>query len=82
LRAGFSAGKPGQSKPTPLGGSQPRQASAVYLRPVRLEPNVCGIVVFEAPAEKVLDLPSRRMGPRLAQGVPLPQNVTQRPRWR
>src|SRR6266487_2292922 len=35
LRKGYSAVLKGQSNPTPLGSSQPRQASAVYLRPVQ-----------------------------------------------
>ena len=78
LRSGYSAGRPGLSKPSPLGSSNPRQASAVYLRPVKLGPETYGIVVFEAPADKVLGIPSRKGAPRLALGIPSPQNPPQR----
>lgn len=71
LRQGYSAGSPSHSNPTPLGSSNPRQASAVYLRPVLLnDSKKCRIVVFEAPAEKVLALPSRKGAPCLAKGLP------------
>jgi hypothetical protein len=73
LRNGYSAGRPQQSNPTPLGSSNPRQASAVHLRPVKVGPDDYRIVVFEAPADKVLGIPSRRGAPRLAHGVPSPQ---------
>jgi CRISPR type III-B/RAMP module RAMP protein Cmr1 len=72
LRTGFSAGKPGQSKPTPLGSSLPRQASAVHMRPVRISESSYGIVVFEAPADRVLGPQSRFGAPRLKQGIPDP----------
>lgn len=72
LRDGCSAGPPGRSKPSPLGSSQPRQTSAVYLRPVQESPGHCRIVVFEAPAEMVLGPESRRGAPRLREGVPPP----------
>jgi CRISPR-associated protein Cmr1 len=77
LRNGYSAGRPGKSSPSPLGSSQPRQASAVYLRPVKSGTDAFGIVVFEAPADRVLGLPSRKGAPRLAQGLPSPQNAPQ-----
>lgn len=77
LRNGYSAGRPGKSRPSPLGSSQPRQASAVYLRPVKRGTDSFGIVVFEAPADKVLGLPSRRGAPRLAQGIPSPEKTPQ-----
>jgi CRISPR-associated protein Cmr1 len=69
LRKGYSAGPPGRSNPTPLGSSQPRQASAVYLRPV-LDSGNYRLVVFEAPAERVLGRESRGRAPRLQGGVP------------
>jgi len=79
LRQGHSAGPPGHSKSSPLGSSQPRQASAVYLRPVR-DGGTARIVVFEAPAEKVLGHESRKGAPRLGNGVPPPGTVPQRSR--
>lgn len=73
LRQGYSAGRPGHSNPTPLGSSShPRQTSAVYLRPVRESANLYRLVVFEAPAEKILGRESRRGAPRLGNGVPPP----------
>jgi CRISPR type III-B/RAMP module RAMP protein Cmr1 len=78
LRAGYSAGPPGRSSPTPLGSSQPRQTSAVHLRPVKVGQEDYRIVVFEAPADKVLGLPSRRGAPRLGAGIPQPGEVPQR----
>lgn len=80
LRKGYSAGPPGRSKATPLGSSQPRQASAVYLRPVRESAGNCRIVVYEAPAERVLGRESQRGAPRLGQGVPPPAAAPQGPR--
>jgi hypothetical protein len=78
LRQGYSAGGRGHSNPGPLGSSsRPRQTSAVYLRPVRESANQFRIVVFEAPADKVLGLPSRRDAPRLANGVPPPVQASQ-----
>jgi CRISPR type III-B/RAMP module RAMP protein Cmr1 len=74
LRHGYSAGRPGQVTPSPLGSSNPRQTSAVYLRPVRIGPESCRILVFEAPAERVLGVASRKGAPRLAAGIiPLPK---------
>lgn len=68
LRQGYSA-----SRPTPLGSSsRPRQTSAVYLRPVREGGDRYRLVVFEAPAEKVLGRESRAGAPRLGNGVPAP----------
>lgn len=73
LRQGYSAGTPRQSKPTPLGSSsKPRQTSAVYLRPVHEAASNYRIVVFEAPAQKVLGRESRPGAPRLKNGVPPP----------
>ena len=77
LRDGYSAGRPGKSNSSPLGSSQPRQASGVYLRPVKPAAGTFGVVVFEAPADKVLGLPSRRGAPRLAEGLPPPQKAPQ-----
>lgn len=77
LRKGFSAGPPGRSNPTPLGSSQPRQASAVYLRPVREDSSRYRIVVFEAASELVLGRESRRVAPRLRDGVPPPDQAPQ-----
>ena len=74
LRKGFSAGPPGSSNPTPLGSSQPRQASAVYLRPVRVAEDKYNIVVYEAPADKVLARASAIRAPRLGGGLPAPLN--------
>ena len=76
LRSGWSAGAPGRSNPTPLGSSgKPRQTSAVHLRPVQIDADNCRIVVFEAPALKVLGPESRRNGPRLKNGVPAPMQA-------
>jgi len=78
LRQGYSAGRPGHSNPGPLGSSsRPRQTSAVYLRPVRERADQFRIVVFEAPADKVLGLQSRRGAPRLGNGVPPPGQAPQ-----
>lgn len=80
LRQGYSAGRPGHSNPTPLGSSRnPRQTSAVYLRPVREGTNQFRLVVFEVPPEKVLGRESRTGAPRLGKGVPPP---TQSPQGR
>ncbi len=78
LRQGYSAGRPGHSNPGPLGSSsRPRQTSAVYLRPVRESADRFRFVVFEAPADKVLGLQSRRGAPRLGNGVPPPGQASQ-----
>ncbi len=63
---------------SPLGASIPRQASAVYLRPVRTTDGAFKIVVFEAPAERVLRPPARRVAPILAAGVPEPHDSSPR----
>ncbi len=76
LRIGHSAGAPRMPKCTPLGSSNPRQTSAVYLRPVR-DGGQIRIVVFEAPAEKVLGRDSRGGAPRLKTGVPQPESAPQ-----
>jgi len=78
LRKGCSAGPPRRSNLTPMGSSQPRQASAVHLRPVKLPSNEFRIVVFEAPASKVLGPESRRGAARLGAGVPPPAEAPQR----
>lgn len=72
LRVGYSAGRAGRPNATPLGSSNPRQASAVYLRPVRMSSDDFRIVVFEAPADKVLGRESRLGAPRLHDGAPPP----------
>ena len=77
LRKGYSAVSQGRSNPTPLGSSQPRQASAVYLRPVQESAGNYRIVVFEAAAEMVLGRESRRGAPRLKDGVPPPAEAPQ-----
>lgn len=78
LRKGYSAGPPHRPTQTPLGSSKPRQASAVYLRPVKPEQDKFRIVVFEAPAEKVLGRESRQGAPRLGAGVPPSAQAPQR----
>ncbi len=67
LRTGYPPGF-GSS----LGSSNPRQASAVYLRPVVEADGCYGIVVFEAPKKKVLASNSWRAAPRLGEGIPAP----------
>jgi hypothetical protein len=62
LRPTFPAGKNGD-KTSPLGSSKPRQTSAVYLRPVRRPDGTFLLVVFEAPAARVLGLGSRGGAP-------------------
>ncbi len=64
LRRRFPAGKKGNLQ-TPLGSSQPRQTSAVYLRPVKFENGSYGLVLFEAPAKRVLGARSRQDAPAL-----------------
>jgi CRISPR type III-B/RAMP module RAMP protein Cmr1 len=78
LRRGCSAGSPQNPVATPLGSSSPRQASAVHLRPIKLGPNEFGIIVFEAPAERVLGPDSRPRAPRLGRGLPAPEDPAQR----
>ena len=77
LRKGYPASIRGHSNPTPLGSSQPRQASAVYLRPVR-ENGFARIAVFEAPAERVLSRASQKGAPRTGDGIPAPEPPPQR----
>ena len=80
LRQGYSAGRPGHSNPTPLGSSsRPRQTSAVYLRPVRESGDRYRLVVFEAPADKVLGRASRNGAPRLRNGIPSPSQPPHHP---
>lgn len=62
LRPAFPAGKNGD-KTSPLGSSKPRQTSAVYLRPLRRPDESHSLLVFEAPAVRVL-------GPRSRGGAP------------
>lgn len=48
-------------RPSPFGGSEPRQTSAIYFRPVRTaNSKACTLVVFEAPHARVLGPPSNR----------------------
>lgn len=75
LRDGWSAGTPHRSNPTPLGSSSPRQASAVHLRPIRVSNGAYRILVFEAPATRVLGKESRARGPRLHDEVPPPKDA-------
>ena len=77
LRHGYPAVLQGRPNSTPLGSSQPRQASGVYLRPVQESIDNYRIVVFEAPAEMVLGRESRRGAPRLKDGVPPPKEAPQ-----
>lgn len=72
LRKEYSAGKAGNNQ-TPLGSSGPRQTSAVRLRPVRLDTNDYGLVIFEAPAGRVLGKPSQKGAPVLSN----PQVLTE-----
>lgn len=76
LRSKMKAGK-GGDRPSPLGSSnRPRQTSAVYLRPVKWESENYGLVLFEAPAERVLGHVSRRGGPVLAEnGLPASESL-------
>lgn len=62
LRPRFPAGKNGD-KTSPLGSSRPRQTSAVYLRPLRRPDDCFSLLVFEAPAARVL-------GKRSSGGAP------------
>ena len=64
LRGKFKAGKKGD-QPSPLGTSNPRQTSAVYLRPVRMVDNTYSLVLFEAPKNRVLGLKSQGGAPVL-----------------
>ncbi|MBM3884163.1 MAG: type III-B CRISPR module RAMP protein Cmr1 [Verrucomicrobia bacterium] len=66
LRPRFPAGKNGDQM-SPLGSSKPRQTSAVYLRPVRRPNGTFALLVFEAPAQRVLGRPSRGGAP--ASGI-------------
>jgi len=52
----------GSAIPSPFGSSSPRQASAVYFRPVRLNQNgpASNLIVFEAPQDRVLGKESRK----------------------
>ena len=56
-------------RPSPLGGNggdDPRQASAVHFRPIRIANNRFTWVAFEAPASRVLGTASRRNSPLLS----------------
>ncbi len=64
LRANMKAGKKGD-RPSPLGTSRPRQTSAVYLRPVKMSDGLYGLIIFEAPSEKVLGPTSRKGAPAI-----------------
>lgn len=54
-------------RPSPLGGSDPRQTSAVRFRPIRTSSGRIGWLAFEAPANRVLGAESRRNAPLLAK---------------
>lgn len=53
-------------RPSPLGGSNPRQASAVHFRPIRIANSRFTWLAFEAPASRVLGTVSRRNSPLLS----------------
>lgn len=57
LRSKHKAGRNGD-KPSPLGTSVPRQTSAVYLRPVLMADKTFSLILFEAPASRVLGIAS------------------------
>jgi CRISPR/Cas system CMR-associated protein Cmr1 (group 7 of RAMP superfamily) len=78
LRQRSPAGDSRRPNRSPLGSSEPRQASAVCLRPVKIaNPAEFRIVVFEAPAERVLGKESRQQAPLLKDGIPAPINKPQ-----
>jgi CRISPR-associated protein Cmr1 len=52
--------------PSPLGSSDPRQASAVHFRPFRNSNNKISWLAFEPPASRILGTESRRSSPLLA----------------
>ncbi len=54
----------------PLGNSKPRQASAVWFRVVRFAENSYGLLLFEAPHERVLDPQSQLPRPLLESPQP------------
>jgi CRISPR type III-B/RAMP module RAMP protein Cmr1 len=53
-------------RPSPLGSSEPRQASAVHFRPIQVGKNGFTWLAFEAPAIRVLGSESRKSSPLLA----------------
>jgi len=53
------------SGPSPLGLDKPRQTSALYLRPLKLDGNQYRLMAFEAPHDRVLAGPSRFQTPVL-----------------
>lgn len=65
LRREFPAGKGNRQRPSPLGSSNPRQASAVRLRPLAFEDGSYHILLMEAPHQKILEPSSRQTGPVL-----------------
>ncbi len=67
-------------RPSPLGGSAPRQASAVHFRPIRTTNNRFTWLAFEAPAGRVLGTASRRNAPLLASYTFAGPRPTQEPR--
>jgi hypothetical protein len=77
LRQGFSATRPG-----PLGGANPRQASAVRMRPIRESNGNFRILVFEAPKEKILGDPSKSRAPRLNESIPDLMNPPAKKAWK
>jgi hypothetical protein len=62
---GISAGRNG-SKPNPLGSANPRQASVLHLRPVRIDGKL-RLALIEAPHDRILGQPAQRAHDR--QGV-------------
>jgi len=54
-------------RPSPLGSSEPRQASAIHFRPIRKSNNQITWLAFEPPASRVLGPESRGNSPLLAK---------------
>ena len=65
LRSKLPAGKEG-NRQSSLGSSKPRQTSALYLRPVRFPDESYGLVIYEAPANRVLGPASRKGAPAMS----------------
>lgn len=69
LREKYPAGRNGD-KQSPLGASKKRQTSAVYLRPIKQADGTYSLVIFEAPAVRVLGVEARRGAPVLRSVFP------------
>ena len=70
---------------SPLGLSSPRQTSAVYLRPVKFNNNEYGLLIFEAPHQRVLGRASQRPTPLITNREfkgPPPEGQSFRPKYR